>query len=231
MRVTVTRKQFLHLALSAAGLGASGALAGLISPARAAARPVGQVVKLRGTAALQRGEERIVLAKGDDVMAGDVVTTLAESRLRIALQDGSQLNLGELTKMTVAAFDFVAETKQRDAAFDLKSGVLQAITAKAGPGSSFVIRTQNAVAATRSTDWIVSAGQAETSVYVLEGKVDVGQSSGAFRSLSSAEQDKAMLLGAGQSVTIGKLALGGTLAPKAADAKKLAALKAGLALD
>jgi hypothetical protein len=87
------------------------------------------------------------------------------------------------------------------------------------------------VAATRSTDWIVSAAKAETSVYVLEGKVDVAESAFGFRSLSSAEQDKAMLLGAGQFTTIGKMALGATLSPKATDAKKLDQLKAGLALN
>ncbi|MBV5325190.1 MAG: FecR domain-containing protein, partial [Rhodospirillaceae bacterium] len=119
-----------------------------------------------------------------EIAAGDVVTTLAESRLRLALKDGSQLTLGELTKVTVAQFDFAEETLAREAAFDLTSGFLEAITAKAATGSSFVIRTSNAVAATRATEWIV-----------------------------------------------GKISLGPTAGPKASDAKKLAALKAGLALE
>ncbi|WP_374656003.1 FecR domain-containing protein [Dongia sp.] len=228
MSVAFSRKHFLRCSLRLGFVWA----AALLAPGQAfAATAVGSVAKIRGTASRLRGGEQIVLKGGEELAAGDIVTTLADSRLRIALKDGSQLNLGELTRMTIAAFDFAAETKQREAAFDLKAGLLQAVTAKAAPGSSFVIRTQNTVAATRSTDWIVSAGPAETSVYVLEGKVDVGKSSGAFRSLSSAEQDKAMLLGAGQSVTIGKMALGAALAPKAADAAKLDRLIAGLALD
>lgn len=225
MRLALNRQHFLRLSLGAAAFAAMG------GSAVAAPQWVGKIAKLRGTASIARGEEQIVLKGGEQVAAGDIITTLIDSRVRIALKDGSELNLGELTQMTVAAFDFVAETKQRDGAFDLKSGLLQAITAKAAPGSSFVIRTQNAVAATRSTDWIVKAQPAETSVYVLEGKVDVGQSSGAFRSLSSAEQDKAMLLSAGHFTTIGKLALGATLAPQSTDAAKLASLKAALAYD
>lgn len=230
MRARLTRQHFLRL-LMGLGVALPSAATFLLRPAAAAGAAVGSVTKVKGTASLVRNGTQLVLQGGEEVMAGDVVTTLAESRLRIALADGSQLNLGELTKMTIATFDFAPETLSRKAAFDLKAGLCQAVTAKAAAGSSFVIRTQNAVAATRSTEWIVEAKKAETSVFVLEGKVDVAESAFGFRSLSSAEQDKAMLLGAGQSITIGKIALGGTLAPKQIAAKKLAELKAGLSLD
>lgn len=225
MRLALNRQHFLRLSFGAAAFAAVG------GGAMAAPQWVGKIAKLRGTVSIERGADQILLKGGEPVAAGDILTTLIDSRVRIALNDGSELNLGELTQMTIAAFDFVAETKQRDGAFDLKSGLLQAITAEAAPGSSFVIRTQNAVAATRSTDWIVKAQAAETAVYVLEGKVDVGQSSGAFRSLSSAEQDKAMLLSAGHFTIVGKMALGAALAPQSSDPTKLAALKAALAYD
>lgn len=228
MYAPVSRHHFLRLLISA---GAALAAAFLARPAQAASVPVGQVSKVKGTASLLRGDVQSVLVGGEEIAVGDVVTTLAESRLRIALADGSQLNLGELTRMTIAEFEFAPEVLTRKAAFDLKAGLCQAVTAKAATGSSFVIRTQNAVAATRSTEWIVEAKKAETSVFVLEGKVDVAESAIAFRSLSSAEQDKAMLLGAGQFTTIGKMSLGGSLGPKKIDAKKLDELKAGLALD
>lgn len=227
MYAYLTRQHFLRLLL---GIGAA-MPALMLRPALAAGAAVGTVSKVRGTASLLRAGAQVVLQGGEEVMPGDVVTTLAESRLRIALNDGSQLNLGELTKMTIADFDFSPETLERKAAFDLKAGLCKAITAKAASGSSFVIRTQNAVAATRSTEWIVEAKKAETSVYVLEGKVDVAESALGFRSLSSAEQDKAMLLGAGQFTTVGKMSLGGSIAPKQIAAKKLDELKAGLALD
>lgn len=228
MHARLSRQRFLRLLM---GLGVVLPAANLWRPAMAAMVPVGAVAKVRGTASLLRGSTQTILKGGEEIAAGDVVTTLAESRLRIALADGSQLNLGELTKMTIAEFDFAPETLERQAAFDLKAGLCQAVTAKAAAGSSFVIRTQNAVAATRSTDWIVETKKAQTSVYVLEGKVDVAESALGFRSLSSAEQDKAMLLGPGQFTTIGKMSLGGSLAPKEIGAKKLDELKAGLALE
>jgi hypothetical protein len=226
MPATFSRQQFLQLGLAGMLVPLGFAAPGLAFAAIAA---VGSVAKVKGTASLSRGGEQIVLQGGEEVAAGDVVTTLADSRLRIALKDGSQLNLGELTKMTIAAFDFTPEDMKRAAAFDLKSGLVQAITAKAAPGSSFVIRTRNAVAATRATEWIVTADKSQTGVYVTEGKVDVAQSALGFRSLSSAEQDKAMLLSAGQSTIVGKMALGATLAPQPTDAKKLDALKAAVA--
>jgi len=231
MYAHVTRKHFLRLS---AAWGIALPLA-MLPPGRrralAAAQTAGSVAKVKGTALLLRQDQQIILQGGEEVAVGDVVTTLAESRLRIALADGSQLNLGELTRMTIAQFSFAPETLSRAAAFDLKSGLLQAITAKAAGGSSFIIRTGNTVAATRATDWIVEANTAETSVYVLEGKVDVAESALGFRSLPSLAQDKAMLLSAGQFTTIGKISLGATLGPKPADTARLEKVKAGLAWD
>ncbi|TDQ82213.1 FecR family protein [Dongia mobilis] len=197
-------------------------------PARAV-DGIGTVERLKGSASINRGGSQSVLSAGDPVMVGDVVTTLAESRLRIAFADGSQVNLGELTRITIDEFNFTRETLSRQAAFDLQSGLIQAITAKSGAGSSFAIRTGNAVAASRSTQWIVEARKAETTVLVQEGKVDVQEASLGFRAFSSAEQDKAILLSAGQVTTIGKL--GGGLGPQVAEEQKLAAYLAALAMD
>lgn len=227
MKPVLTRCQFLRGGVALI----CGVLAGgLAEPGMAAAdTAAGTVERLKGTVSLKRGDSQSALAEGDTVMPGDVVTTLAESRLRISLADGSTLNLGELTRVTIAEFAFTRETLSRQAAFDLQSGLLQAITSKVGPGSSFVIRTGNAVAATRATQWIVEAKKAETTVIVQEGQVDVAESAFGFRALSSAEQDKAILLSAGQATTIGKIGSG--LGPQMAEEKKLAAYLAGLAMD
>ena len=225
----VSRQSCLRLMLGLCLMAPLSLLLPVGKPARAAANAIGKVSKVKGTASLLRDGTQSILTGGEEMVAGDIVTTLAESRLRIALADGSQLNLGELTRVTVAQFDFSPETMSREAAFDLQSGLLQAITAKAAAGSSFVIRTSNTVAATRATEWIVEAKKAETSVFVLEGKVDVAESALGFRSLPSIDQDKAMLLSAGQFTTVGKISLGA--GPKPADAARLEKLKAELALD
>ena len=225
----VSRKSFLRLMLGLCLMAPLSLLLPVGKPARAAANAIGKVSKVKGTASLLRDGTQSILTGGEEMVAGDIVTTLAESRLRIALADGSQLNLGELTRVTVAQFDFSPETMSREAAFDLQSGLLQAITAKAAAGSSFVIRTSNTVAATRATEWIVEAKKAETSVFVLEGKVDVAESALGFRSLPSIDQDKAMRLIAGQFTTVGTISLGA--GPKPADAARLEKLKAELALD
>jgi len=218
-----SRQRFLRLL-------AAGLAIGLISPRAAlAAGSAGTVARVKGTVSLRRGAQQSAVSEGDAVEVGDVVTTLAESRLRIALADGSVINLGELTRLTISEFAFARETLTRAALLDLDSGLLQAITAKAGSGSSFVVRTGNAVAATRSTDWIVEAKKAETTVVVQAGKVDVTESALGFRSLPSAGEDKALLLSAGQSTTIGKIGAG--LGPQMADGAKLEKYLAGLAMD
>jgi hypothetical protein len=221
--LTLSRQYFLRLMMGCSVL----ALAPC--PLLAAGNEAGKVTRVRGTVSVKRSDGQAALSEGDPVLVGDVVTTLAESRLRVALNDGSQINLGELTRLTIAEFNFAQETMSRQAALDLQSGLLQAITAKAGSGSSFVIRTNNAVAATRGTDWIVEAKKAETTVVVREGKVDVEESAFGFRSLPSADQDKAVLLSAGESTTIGKLGAG--LGPQIADGAKLDQYLAALAMD
>ncbi len=222
MNSFLSRQQILRL------MGGAAVLSLLPLPALAS-EAAGKVARVRGTVSLNRNGAQNALNEGDEVMAGDVVTTLAESRLRIALADGSIINLGELTRVTIAEFTFSQETLSRQAAFDLQSGLLQAVTAKAGAGSTFIVRTNNAVAATRSTDWIVEAKKAETTVLVREGKVDVEESAFGFRSLPSADQDKAILLSAGQITTIGKLKSG--LGPQMADSAKLDGYLAGLAME
>lgn len=220
---SLLRRHFLGL------LGGIGLLPLLNLPTRAAVG-IGTVTRLRGTVSVRRGDAQAALKEGDAVMVGDVVTTLAESRLRVAFADGSQMNLGELTRVTLAEFTFAPETLSRQAAFDLQSGLLQAITAKAGADSSFVIRTSNAVAATRSTDWIVEAKKAETTVLVQEGKVEIQETALGFRSLPSPDQDKAILLSAGQITVVGKLKADG-LGPQMADGAQLDQYLAGLAME
>lgn len=218
----ISRQSFLRLV---AGYGVI-ALAPRFALAEGAV--AGEVARVRGTVSVKRAGGQVPLNEGDAVMVGDVVTTLADSRLRLALKDGSQINLGELTRLTIAEFAVTQETMSRQAVFDLQSGLLQAITAKAGAGSSFMIRTGNAVAATRGTDWIVEAKKAETVVMVREGKVEVQESALGFRSLPSADQDKALLLSAGETTIIGKLGAG--LGPQRADGAKLEKYLAALAM-
>lgn len=219
----LSRQHFLRL------IGTVG-LAAALPRIALAAEDAGKAARIKGTVSVNRGGTQTPLNEGDAVMAGDVITTLAESRARLALNDGSQVNLGELTRVTIAEFSFQRETLTREAALDLQSGLLQAITAKAGAGSSFVVRTNNAVAATRSTEWIVEAKKAETTVLVQEGKVDVQESALGFRSLPSAEQDKAILLSAGQFTVVGKMKAAG-LGPQMADGAKLDKYLAGLSMD
>lgn len=219
----LSRQHFLRL-IGTAGLAAA------LPRISFASEVAGKASRIKGTVSVSRGGNQGQLNEGDEVLAGDVVTTLAESRARLALADGSQINLGELTRITIAEFSFQRETLTREAAIDLQSGLLQAITAKAGAGSSFVVRTNNAVAATRSTEWIVEAKKAETIILVQEGKVDVQESALGFRSLPSAEQDKAILLSAGQFTVVGKMKAAG-LGPQMTDGARLEKYLAGLAMD
>ena len=103
----LSRQHFLRL------IGTVG-LAAALPRIALAAEDAGKAARIKGTVSVNRGGSQTPLNEGDAVMAGDVITTLAESRARLALNDGSQVNLGELTRVTIAEFSFQRETLTRD---------------------------------------------------------------------------------------------------------------------
>jgi len=221
-RDRLSRRVLLGATLSAAAILPSG-----MRSARAAEETPARIAKLRGAAVLLRKSAQSALATGDALQIDDRVTTGADARLRVALADGSTLALAGNSSLSLDRFVFNAGDRSRDASVTLAEGVLRLIIAKASQGSSFEVATVTAVAAARSTDWIVSATAEATEVIVIEGEVDVSEAGFDFRSRPTEEQEeKAIRVKPGESITLAAT-LGAAAPAKArSDPQRLAALLA-----
>jgi hypothetical protein len=116
-----------------------------------------------------RGAE-IPLKVNDEVDWEDVVRTLQVGRLRIALSDGSFLNLGTGSIMKVVKHDPKAQQTQ----IELTWGAMRVWVVKlTQPGSSFMLQTPTAVTGVVGADFIVEAQPFATRVYCIEGMISV----------------------------------------------------------
>jgi hypothetical protein len=127
----------------------------LVFPADVAAQAgqaAGKITLVVPTAYLIRASQQLTAAASAPVMWGDVVNTGHLARARIVLTDGSILNVGSDSNLTVAKHD--AGAQQTD--LDLNYGRVRAKAVKlVKPDSHFQIRTSVGVAGVVGTEMIV----------------------------------------------------------------------------
>ena len=112
----------------------------------------------------------ISLKVDDEVDWEDVVRTLENGRLRIALWDGSFLNLGTRSTMKMVKHD----PKTQQTQIQLSWGAMRLWVAKlTQPDSSFKLQTPSAVTGVVGSDFVVEAQPFATRVYCIEGVVSV----------------------------------------------------------
>ncbi|HUO33574.1 MAG TPA: FecR family protein [Candidatus Acidoferrum sp.] len=99
---------------------------------------------------------------------GDIVNTGHLARARVALNDGSLLNIGSDTNMTITQHD--ASSQQTE--LELNYGRVRAKAVKlVKPNSKFEIRTPTGVAGVVGTDFYLAYELHVTHLLVFEGKV------------------------------------------------------------
>jgi len=146
----------------------------------------GKAEVLRGAHAHEKGEGFAedapwkALKQGAQVQVGDAVRTQAKTRLELAVPDGSRVRLGSKSSMVLEQGHFERSGK-RKVTFTLWLGKVWAKVAKRiGAGSSFEVRTHNAVAGVRGTSFTVVANADLSSVVkVYAGSVGVKKSASA----------------------------------------------------
>lgn len=137
------------------------------------AEPVARVAALAGQAVAappDAGRAR-TLAAGAPLHEGDSVSTGPHSRLKIAFEDGSVLQLGADTTLTIALF--AGPREGRSVLLDAPRGVFRAIVEKLSPGARFEVRANTAVASVRGTDFMAEVKDGAAGVFVLDGIVTV----------------------------------------------------------
>jgi ferric-dicitrate binding protein FerR (iron transport regulator) len=110
------------------------------------------------------------LKVNDGIYREDVVRTLQNGRLRIALADGSSLSFGTGSNMELIGYDpRLQQTQIKLNAGEMRARVLKLIREY----SSFKVQTPTAAINVAGADFIVEAQPDKTGVYSIEGMVSV----------------------------------------------------------
>jgi ferric-dicitrate binding protein FerR (iron transport regulator) len=139
---------------------------------QAAGQSAGKVSNLIPDAARQQQGQgpEVTLRLNDGVNWEDVVRTLRNGRVRIALLDGSFLNVGARSQMRITKHD--PQSQQTEV--ELRLGRLRGEVVKlTKAGSSFQVKTQTAVIGVVGTVFTVNAGPNSTQVSCIDGQVSV----------------------------------------------------------
>lgn len=139
----------------------------------AMAEPVAQVIRLSGDAEVQRGTSKGPLLLGAALEPGDIISTSARGRLRLQLIDGSTINLGAQSVLTVAVLTSGGPGTDRQIELELGQGAIRTLAAPATPRSRFEIRTPLAVTAVRGTEWGILSGAERSDIIILSGRVGI----------------------------------------------------------
>ena len=136
-------------------------------------RPVGTVAALVGQASVLRfGEQAPApLAPGAALIEGDRLRTGPDGRVRIELADGSTLQLGQSTELTLSWVLHAPALETTNVVLDLSTGILRAIVETLLPHAAFEIQSATAITSVRGTDLILEAAPETTAVVALEGSV------------------------------------------------------------
>lgn len=132
----------------------------------------GEVSRVIPQVGIQRASQTITASAKSAVMWQDVVNTKAGGRVRIALDDGSILNVGSESSLRVVKHDSGAQQTE----LELTYGKLRSEAVKiARPSGKFEVRTPAGVAGVVGTIWFMrfSALTGVMEVLVLEGIVRV----------------------------------------------------------
>lgn len=119
----------------------------------AAQEAIGEFTNVGGTASLTHAGKELEAAIGMPVAVGDKIRTSPSAQVSVTFKDGSKLELGESSSFTVDQYA-IAGSSRIKALIGLWGGHLHSIvTVVAGGTPNFEVRTPNAVAAVRGTEF------------------------------------------------------------------------------
>ncbi|HKF52292.1 MAG TPA: FecR family protein [Candidatus Acidoferrales bacterium] len=160
----------IFLAVCAALVTSAMAMPSDLAMAQATAQHAGNISLILPQVQLTRGGQSMDVKPPTPVYWGDVVVTGRMARARVALDDGSVLNVGSDASLTVTKHDASQQQTQIDIAYgEVRSKVVH-ITKPAG---SFQVHTPTGVAGVVGTDFYMAYQNSITRLIVYEGKVQL----------------------------------------------------------
>src|SRR2546426_454214 len=135
-----------------------------------AGQRAGEVSRLIPAVSIARGPKSITASPKSVVNWQDLVNTQVNARARIALDDGSVLNMGSESSMKIVKHDAGAQQTE----LELTYGKLRTQAQKiAKPDGKFEVRTPAGVAGVVGTDFFVEYANNTMKVIAFEGLVKV----------------------------------------------------------
>jgi len=112
---------------------------------------------------------------GMEIFEGDKLITGEKSRLKVLFSDDVILALGSATQVVVEKHLFDPKNNARQTRIDLVTGKLRALVQKmvAGSRADFSVKTTNAVAGVRGTEFVLAAEGKDTRLYTFSGEVEL----------------------------------------------------------
>lgn len=137
---------------------------------QAAGQRAGEMSRVIPAVNIARSGKTILAAAKTAVNWQDLVNTQANARARIALDDGSVLNVGSDSSIKVVKHDAGAQQTELELAYGKLRTQAQKI---AKPDGKFEVRTPAGVAGVVGTDFFIEYANDSMNVIVFEGQVKV----------------------------------------------------------
>ena len=126
-----------------------------------ASEAAGMVKTLKGTATIERGDNRLPVVVGSVVFPKDRIVTGPQSAVGLTLKDNTQLALGANGQMDLNKFSFNTTSHAGELNSTVKRGSLSVISgkvAKANP-NAVQFNTGTVTLGVRGTEFIIEAGE------------------------------------------------------------------------
>lgn len=140
---------------------------------RAAEAAVGEVAELEGTVQVIRAAGIVAVAKGQPVLASDILRTGEDGRVLIVCPDGLRILIGSGSELALRHYRFDRPAGSLEAALGLLRGIVRLIGGDSAWRQWIEVDTRTAVASVRSTEWLVESTARGTGVLAVAGTVEV----------------------------------------------------------
>jgi hypothetical protein len=149
----------------------------LVAPLATQAAQVGRFTQLSGNVdLLKQGKIPGVPARVQEgVEPGDVVRTKSKSKAQLTMVDDSVITLAPETRLAVADYTYNAASRQRRAVLRVFRGLVHTLVTRLldVEQPNFLMETHTAGLGVRGTEWYTLLAPGFTSVYLVQGLVDV----------------------------------------------------------
>lgn len=115
---------------------------------------------------------------GQKVFASDTVITSKDSRLKVVMVDGNEINVSPETRVKISKYEYANNGKKKNVLLNVLKGKVRSKVKQKydGEKNKFQVKTKTAVAGVRGTDFLASYNpqQNSSNVITFEGQVEFG---------------------------------------------------------